>query len=105
MDSRIGRVTPAGELAIFDGSEANVVFPAGMVAGPDGNLWFTSPGSNRGGRVTTAGEIATLAGDQGQVQEPNGITLGADGGKWVPKTKNRHRRISPEGASATHRAT
>ena len=31
--------------------------PLGIMAGPDGNLWFTEPGANKIGRITPAGAI------------------------------------------------
>ena len=32
--------------------------PGGIVAGPDGALWFYETGSNRIGRITTGGQIS-----------------------------------------------
>ena len=35
--------------------------PFGIVAGPDGNLWFTSPGADRVGRLTPGGAVTLFA--------------------------------------------
>ena len=54
-----------------------------IVAGPDGNIWYTAPEGNNSdvGRITPAGEFGTAvrptdAGDQ------LGITVGPDGALW-----------------------
>jgi virginiamycin B lyase len=36
-------------------------FPAAMVAGPDGALWFTEIHGNQIGRITTSGQITEYA--------------------------------------------
>jgi virginiamycin B lyase len=64
--------------------------PAGITAGPDGNLWFTDPFSNKVARVTTSG-IFTEYSIPGTVQMspalptsgyPASITAGPDGNIW-----------------------
>ena len=55
--------------------------PQGIVAGPDGNLWFTEQTGNRIGRITPSGEINEFAiptSDGG----PLFITAGPDGALW-----------------------
>ena len=74
---QIARVTPAGVADPFD-------VPAGsvwdIVTGPDNNLWYTAPDSNKAGRITPAGVATefpvTAGGDQ------FGITVGPDGALW-----------------------
>lgn len=55
--------------------------PYTIVAGPDGNLWFTESNGNKIGRITTDGTITEFpvptAGSG-----PYGITLGRDGNIW-----------------------
>jgi streptogramin lyase len=55
--------------------------PYGIVAGPDGAVWFTEFRGNRIGRITTAGvvsEFATPTPNSG----PLGIAAGPDGALW-----------------------
>jgi streptogramin lyase len=52
----IDRVTPGGELAKF--SQGLAGLPTDLVAGPDGNLWYTAQRSI--GRVTPSGEITSF---------------------------------------------
>jgi virginiamycin B lyase len=35
--------------------------PGGLIAGPDGNLWFTEYQSRRAGRMTPTGQLTTFA--------------------------------------------
>jgi streptogramin lyase len=55
-------MTPSGEVTMFDGSAAGVASPAHIVAGPDGNLWFTNAGNDSVGRITPSGDITVYAG-------------------------------------------
>lgn len=54
----IGRITSAGTVTEFSSGLTSDANPKGIVAGPDGNLWFTEksrPG--RIGRITPSGAI------------------------------------------------
>src|SRR5438128_2358664 len=60
--------------------------PAGITAGPDGNLWFTESNANQIGRITTSGgftefPLPTTCGSSFGC-EPIGITAGPDGNLW-----------------------
>jgi streptogramin lyase len=71
--------------------------PAGITAGPDGNVWFAeSAGAGGIGRITPAGTITEFtAGISGQVQ---GITLGPDGNLWFTEpSQEKIGRITPSG--------
>ncbi len=87
----VGGSTGTGAAAATGGTEIHAVIeyqipsvrsqPRGIVAGPDGNLWFTEYNDDQIGRITLAGQIAefpTLLGDSG----PFGITTGPDGNLW-----------------------
>jgi hypothetical protein len=63
--------------------------PAGIVAGPDGALWFTDPGNSKIGRATTAGIITEFPTPNSNALV-NGITAGADGNLWFTE-----RQFSP----------
>ncbi|MBV9718343.1 MAG: Virginiamycin B lyase [Candidatus Eremiobacteraeota bacterium] len=54
--------------------------PDGVVAGPDGALWFTDPGNDVIGRITTGGSY-TLEQSVGE-QVSSGITVGPDKNLW-----------------------
>jgi hypothetical protein len=63
---RIGRLTVGGELREFAiplprGLPTGIASrpePKFITTGPEGNMWFTDPGTNSIGRVTQAGEVA-----------------------------------------------
>ena len=55
--------------------------PLGIVAGPDGALWFTEQSTNKIGRVTTSGAFTEFA-NPNTAASPRTIALGADGNFW-----------------------
>jgi len=55
--------------------------PDGIVAGPDGNLWFVEVFANRIGRSTTAGSISQFTIPTPQSSSRN-LAVGADGNLW-----------------------
>lgn len=59
--------------------------PAGITAGPDGNLWFTENDGNKIGRITTSGSLTEFSIPTTD-SLPGGITLGADGSLWFTET-------------------
>ena len=76
----IARITPAGTITEF-GIPSGAP-PYRIAAGPDGNLWFTEPGSfNAIGRCTPTGGISEYP-----IPTPNtdveGITAGPDKNMW-----------------------
>lgn len=78
--SRIGRITPEGQVTQFPTPTANSR-PVGITAGPDGNVWFTEPVGNRIGRITPAGVITEYPLSV-PMSRPIGITAGLDGALW-----------------------
>jgi uncharacterized repeat protein (TIGR02543 family) len=71
--------------------------PADVVAGPDGNMWFTEFSGNKIGRSSLSGTITEFsiptAGSQ-----PDGITVGPDGALWfVEFGANKIGRITTSG--------
>src|SRR5690349_14671687 len=77
-------------------SNAATVLVRGIVAAPDGNLWFTSQSSI--GRSSTAGLAATVVASP--VTDPRGITVGADGNLWLASQKQITRITPVAGATA-----
>jgi streptogramin lyase len=56
--------------------------PSVMVAGPDGNLWFTEGGSKAIGRMSTSGELTDFAVSGSSASYPSGIAVGPDSNLW-----------------------
>ena len=72
--------------------------PAGITAGPDGNLWFTEAGRNRIGRITPAGVVTEFSAGISAKSVPGGITAGPDGNLWFTEFGgDRIGRITPVG--------
>ena len=70
--------------------------PTDVVAGPDGNVWFTESDANQIGRITPAGVITEFPLSDGSV--PAGIALGPDGNLWFCENgANAIGRITPAG--------
>ncbi len=71
--------------------------PLGIIAGPDGNLWFAEYGADRIGKITPSGlitEYAVLTAGS----HPYSITVGPDGNLWFTEPDaNRIGRITPSG--------
>ena len=77
---------------------ANSSDPAGITAGPDGNLWFTETRANRIGRITPEGVIAEFA-TPTIPSGPVGITSGPDGALWfAEEAGNSIGRITTNGS-------
>ena len=77
--------------------------PTGIVAGPDGNLWFTEYYGNRVGRITVAGATTDWSTGSGISSDsaPMGIAAGPDGNLWFAEyLHSRIGRITPA-ATAT----
>src|SRR5262249_37400350 len=71
--------------------------PTVIVAGPDGNLWFTETTGNRIGRITPAGVITEFP-LQTAVGLPSGITVGPDRNLWFTEPGSaKVGRITPSG--------
>ncbi len=53
---------------------AGLRLPAGITAGPDGNLWFTEFDGNAIGRITPSGRFTGIFGIPTALSRPEGIT-------------------------------
>jgi streptogramin lyase len=85
---------PVGQVTEFSAGITANSRPAGIAAGPDGNLWFTESNGNRIGRITPAGAVTefTAAGT------PTGIAAGPDGNLWFTEFLGKKiGRITPAG--------
>ena len=95
----IGRITPSGALEGWaiptPGGK-----PAGITAGPDGNLWFTEETAGNIGRITPAGAISEFHVTGGG--NPRGIAPGPNGEVWFTLPGgNKIGRIPPSGSPIT----
>ena len=71
--------------------------PSGIVAGPDGALWFTETAAGKIGRSTVAGQITEYSLPAGAL--PAAITAGPDGALWFTDQVSRKiGRITTAGA-------
>jgi virginiamycin B lyase len=94
LADKVDRVTPAGEITVFPLAPRRT--PVGIVAGPDGALWFAERGGHIG-RITTAGEVTEYA-IPGAGADPIGLTIGPDGALWfTERTQNKIGRITTGG--------
>ncbi len=70
--------------------------PAGIVAGSDGNLWFTERATSLIGRITTLGVITEFS-TPTKIARPNLIAAGPDGNLWFAESfKPGIGRINPK---------
>jgi streptogramin lyase len=60
--------------------------PIGIIAGPDGNLWFCENAANKVGRIAPSGIITEFPVPTPGAG-PNGIMLGPDGNLWFSETE------------------
>ncbi|MFN2632311.1 MAG: hypothetical protein ABR610_02745 [Thermoanaerobaculia bacterium] len=71
--------------------------PAGITAGPDGNVWFVEEHGDRVGRIAPSGAISEFA-----LANPRSfaraITAGPDGALWFTELTGRIGRVTTSGA-------
>jgi streptogramin lyase len=93
---------PAGAITINEFPvPTSGVSPAGITAGPDGDLWFTELEGNAVGRITTAGTVVNQFPVASALSSPvsGGITVGPDGNLWFAAYEgNQIGRITTAGA-------
>jgi virginiamycin B lyase len=69
-----------------------------IVAGPDGNMWFTLPATSQVGRISPQGAVALFSEGITPNSEPSDIVAGPDGNMWfTERLGNRVARITPSG--------
>jgi RHS repeat-associated protein len=125
-NNRVRRVSPDGIITTIAGSgwtlgdggpavDARLDSPAGLVFGPDGNLYISDTYAHRIRRVGVDGIITTVAGNglaqfrgdgglaiHASLSNPRGLVFGPDGSLYVAENWNsRVRRISPAGIITT----
>jgi streptogramin lyase len=97
----IGRITPSGTITEFSaglssGSRLHAS-PDSIVAGPDGNVWFTEWVRPAIGRITPSGTITEFS--AGLNGSPESIVVGPDGNLWFTEEGRLPAigRITPSG--------
>src|SRR5262245_26607128 len=71
--------------------------PYTIVAGPDGNLWFTESSAGRIARITPDGAITEYPVPAGTGSGPYGIAVGAEGDIWfTERFAGQIGRFSPD---------
>jgi len=100
LTAALGAIAPAAGLAVT-GQVTEFQLPStatskpssyGVVAGPDGNMWFTEHSfggnqhDNQIARVTPQGQIIEFKGTAGT--DPNGITVGPNNELWFSEPPN-----------------
>ncbi|HYK42600.1 MAG TPA: hypothetical protein VE007_09425 [Thermoanaerobaculia bacterium] len=90
LGGRAGAQT-ISEIPLAQGSS-----PAGITAGPDGNIWFVEEHGDRIGRLTPGGALTEFpVAVRGSF--PRGITAGPDGNLWFTELTGRIGRVTPSG--------
>jgi virginiamycin B lyase len=87
----IGRISLDGQYAEFP-LPARESGPHGIVAGPDGALWFTESIGNKVGRITTAGQLREFVLPSAPSVQcgqlcPGDIKVGPDSALWFVNTQ------------------
>src|ERR1700722_3133146 len=92
-------------------TDPSMEVPTGIVAGPDGALWFTNAEASSIGRITTAGAVTNFPG--AGIDDPQGIaggvagssTAGPNGSLWfVNYYNNSIGEITTSGAVTNYTA-
>lgn len=95
--SRVAKMTTSGAVTEYLVPTDGLEMGDKIVAGADGNLWFTeSYGTGKIGRITPAGVFTEFT--TGITGSPRGITAGSDGNIWFTEyLGNKIGRITPAG--------
>jgi virginiamycin B lyase len=88
----IGRIRADGTVKEFQIPTADAR-PAGITAGPDGNIWFTEWNGNKIGRITPSGEVTEFAIPTPK-SRPSSLTIGPDGNVWFVENVGRIGRLA-----------
>jgi len=90
--------SPTGTASFFSAGITPASHPAGITAGPDGNLWFTESDGDRVGRITPTGAVTEFSAGISPGSAPQKITAGPDGNLWFTESEGaRIGRITPAG--------
>jgi streptogramin lyase len=102
-DTAIGRITPRGQVTLFEAGLGAHSGPGAIALGPDGNLWFADDGKPAAiGRVTPGGKITEFSAGLNAGSRPGEIVPGPDGNLWFTDTGMTPAigRVTPQGTIA-----
>jgi len=94
--SRIGRMTPAGDVTLFLSGVRAGFSLVDIAAGPDGNVWFTCMDLSDFGSVIRI----RPSGEHTEFELPGGatrVTTGPDGNLWLTQVIGAIARMTPAG--------
>ena len=104
--SPMSAATASGAITLYGAT--GLTYPHHVVAGPDGNLWFTNDGKdgaslNSGsiGKMTPSGALTLYSCTTpcvGDITNPHGITVGPDGNLWFVNKEGGTGGGSPPGS-------
>ena len=94
--NRIGRINPNTRGVVDFPVPTDDSDPFGIVAGPDGNLWFTEVSVNQIGRITPEGVVNEF---KSPADFPSGITVGPDNNLWFTASQAVG-RMDPNGVGS-----
>src|SRR5262249_42608517 len=105
--NKVGRITTTGQFTEYAlpaefahnlGADLGAIPIRGLVTGPDGGLWVTSPSANAIAKLTTDGKVATKYTLPKPGTLPVGMVAGPDGALWfVEAGANQVGRITLDG--------
>ncbi len=94
----IGRVSPDGTIEEFSAGLGARSEIGQIVAGPDGNVWFSDSGEGKVGRITSDGQITEFGNEMlSQGWELRYIAPGPDGNVWFTYNGGKVGKVTPGG--------
>ncbi len=100
LGPRPAGAAPLGTITEFSAGLNPGSAPWSIVAGPDGNLWFTDDGTTRAiGRITPSGAITEFSTGLNAGSAPKSVVAGSDGNLWFTDDGSTRAlgRVTPSG--------
>ena len=104
VNGATAQAAPTVTITEFSAGIPATANPAGIVAGPDGNVWFTEDVTNQVARITPQGVVTQFPGGAAPGGGPANIALGPDGNLWFTEINDAIGRITPAGVVTTFTA-
>jgi streptogramin lyase/putative cell wall-binding protein len=104
FDGAAAQAAPTVTITEFSAGIPATANPAGIVVGPDGDVWFTESVTGQIARITPQGVVTQFAAHSPPGGGPANIALGPDGNLWFTEVTNAIGRITPAGVVTTFTA-